>query len=66
MRHVVPPPRRSSGHGLRTHRPRPSVRARAAEMPPMRVSDLILAVLGVALLGAVAMFAGLSVFVPGP
>lgn len=66
MRPVAPPRRLSSAQGLRLHRPRPSVRARAAEIPPVRVSDLILAVLSVGLLGAVAMFAGLSVVVPGP
>ncbi|GEO98800.1 hypothetical protein [Methylobacterium haplocladii] len=64
MRHVVPPPRVSSAQGLRLHRPRPAVRARAVEIPPVRVSDLILAVLSVCLLGAVAMFAGLSILAP--
>ncbi|GLS46506.1 hypothetical protein [Methylobacterium brachythecii] len=56
------PPARIASAGLRQHRPRSQVRARAARMPPMRVSDLILAVLGVGLLGAAALFAGLSAF----
>ncbi len=66
MRHALPPPRLSSCQGLRAHRPRAPVRGRAAAMPPVRVSDLILAVLSVGLLGAVAMFAALSVLAPGP
>ncbi|MCE4224600.1 hypothetical protein HCU64_12615 [Methylobacterium sp. C25] len=46
--------------GLRLHRPRSPTRARAAATPPMRVSDLILAVLGVSMLGGLALMAACS------
>ncbi|GJD69601.1 hypothetical protein MMMDOFMJ_2538 [Methylobacterium gnaphalii] len=54
MRPGIPP------RGLRLLRRRSPTRARAAASPPRRVSNLILAVLGVSLLGGLALMATCS------
>lgn len=59
MRHALPP-RAIPRHALRPHRLRPEIRARIGAQPPVRTSDLVLALIGVAFLGALALMAGAS------
>ena len=64
MRHALPPrsfpPRAIPRHALRIHRPRPQVRGRVGAQPPVRASDLVLALIGVAFLGALGLMAAAS------
>lgn len=51
-------PRAAPWRGLRSHRPRPSVPGRLRSSGSVRISDLILAMLSLTLLGALGLMAG--------
>lgn len=58
MRHLMPPRPVLRRRGLGTHRPRPVVWSRANENRAVRTSDLVLALIGVTLIGALGLMVG--------